>query len=112
MSKTFFRFKKIIPPIDRFWADPFVIEKDNKYYIFIEELMYETYKGHISLIIMNKKGNYTKPVKVLEKNYHLSYPFLIEDGGNLYMIPETKKTKQLIYINVFIFQINGNIKRH
>ena len=95
MSKTFFRFKKIIPPIDRFWADPFVIEKEDKYYIFIEELMYDTNKGHISLITMDKKGNYTEPVKVLEKNYHLSYPFLIEHESNLYMIPETKQNKTI-----------------
>lgn len=95
ISKTFFRFKKLIPPIDRFWADPFVIYRNNKYYIFIEELMYNTNKGHISLITMDDKGNYKKPVKVLEKNYHLSYPFLIEDGGNLYMIPETKMNKTI-----------------
>jgi hypothetical protein len=28
-------------------------------------------------------------VKVLERPYHLSYPFLIEEDGQLYMIPET-----------------------
>ena len=95
ISKTFFRFKKIVPPIDRFWADPFVIEKEDKYYIFIEELMYDTNKGHISYITMDKKGNYTKPIKIIEKKYHLSYPFLIEDGGNLYMIPETKENKTI-----------------
>jgi hypothetical protein len=28
-------------------------------------------------------------VRVLERDYHLSYPFLVEEGGSLYMIPET-----------------------
>jgi hypothetical protein len=28
-------------------------------------------------------------VKVLERDYHLSYPFLVEEDGELYMIPET-----------------------
>ena len=95
MSKTFFRFKKLIPPVDRFWADPFVIERKNNFYIFIEEFLYTTNKGHISLITMDKLGNYSEPVKVLEKNYHMSYPFIIENDGNLYMIPETKQNKTI-----------------
>ena len=28
-------------------------------------------------------------MKVLERDYHLSYPFLVEEEGQLYMIPET-----------------------
>lgn len=95
ISKTFYRFKKMIPPTDRFWADPFVKEKDGKFYIFIEELMYDANKGHISVITMDEKGNVSEPVKVLEKSYHLSYPFLIEDDGDLYMIPETKQNKTI-----------------
>ena len=95
MSKTFYRFKKMVPPADRFWADPFVKEKDGKFYIFIEELMYDANKGHISVITMDEKGNVSEPVKVLEKSYHLSYPFLIEDDGDLYMIPETKQNKTI-----------------
>ena len=89
ISTSFFRFKKILPPKDRFWADPHVIKKNDEYFIFIEELLYSTNKGHISYIKMDSKGNYTQPCKVLERDYHLSYPFLIEDKGELYMIPET-----------------------
>lgn len=89
ISTSFFRYKKIVPPKDRFWADPHVLRKGDTYYIFIEELLYSNNKGYISLITMDNKGNYTAPVKVLEKEYHLSYPFLIEDNGELYMIPET-----------------------
>jgi len=95
ISKSFFQYKKIIPPKDRFWADPHVIQKNDKYYIFVEELLYSTNKGHISLIVMDNKGNYSKPTIVLEKEYHLSYPFLIEDNGELYMIPETKNNNTI-----------------
>lgn len=95
ISKTFYRYKKLIPPTDRFWADPFVIKKAKKYYIFFEEYINRNNKGHISLITMDEKGNYSKPIKVLEKDYHLSYPFLIENENNLYMIPETKQNKKI-----------------
>jgi hypothetical protein len=95
ISRSFFRFKKILPPFDRFWADPFVIERNNNYYIFFEEYMYNTNKGHISLIVMDSKGNYSNPTRILEKDYHLSYPFIFKDGKDLYMIPETKENKTI-----------------
>lgn len=95
ISTEFSRFKKIIPPKDRFWADPFVISRNGKYYIFFEELTYKENKGYICLIEMNERGQYSEPVKVLEQNYHLSYPFLIEDNGELYMIPESKQNNTI-----------------
>jgi hypothetical protein len=95
ISTSFFQFKKIIPPKDRFWADPYIIRRNDKYYIFIEELIYKHNKGHISVIVMDDKGQYTQPVKVLEKDHHLSYPFLIEDNGELYMIPETSQNNSI-----------------
>lgn len=95
ISTSLSQFKKILPPIDRFWADPHILKKKGKYYIFIEELIYAQNKGYICVIEMDEQGNYTPPVKVLEKNYHLSYSFLIEDNGNLYMIPETKQNNTI-----------------
>ena len=94
-SLSLSKFKKIIPPKDRFWADPHIVHKKNNFYIFIEEFMYNTKKGHISLIIMDNKGNYTKPEKVLERPYHLSYPFIFSYKGDYYIIPETPSTKTI-----------------
>jgi hypothetical protein len=88
-SSSLWRYKKIIPPKDRFWADPDIIYKNNKYYIFIEEYLYETKKGHISLITMEEDGSYSQPEVVLDKPYHLSYPHLFEYEGEHYMIPES-----------------------
>ena len=95
ISTSFFQFKKITPPKDRFWADPHIIRRNDKYYIFIEELIYKQKKGHVSVFEMDDKGQYTQPVKVLERDYHLSYPFLIEDKGELYMIPETSQNNSI-----------------
>jgi len=92
-SDSFWRYKKIIPPKDRFWADPFVIFKDEKYYIFIEEYIYRLRKGHISCIIMDSKGNYQFPIKVLDKSFHLSYPHIFKSESDLFMIPETGSEK-------------------
>lgn len=84
-------FKQLIPPKDRFWADPCVIEHDGKHVIFIEELEYSRKVGHLSVIEFDQDRNpVLPPVKILQKPYHLSYPFVFEDNGQLYMIPESQ----------------------
>jgi len=95
ISTSFWRFKKIIPPKDRFWADPHVFFKDDIYYIFIEEYIYKKKKAHISLIEMQQSGKYSDPVKVLEEPFHLSYPHVFNYNGILYMIPETRRAKSI-----------------
>ena len=41
LSTSLWRFKKVIPPKDRFWADPHVISRANKYYVFIKSISTE-----------------------------------------------------------------------
>ena len=86
LSTNFSIFKKIIPPKDRFWADPFIVYKNEKYYVFFEELIYSEKIGHISLIEIDKNGNHSKPEKILDLPFHLSYPFIFEFEKNYYFI--------------------------
>ena len=82
-------YKTLLPPKDCFWADPFVLERDGKYYIYVEEYPYSTLQGHISVIEMDEQGNTSEPQICLKTDYHLSYPFLLEHDDELYMIPES-----------------------
>jgi len=95
ISTSFSRFKKIIPPKDRFWADPHIFFKNDMYYIFIEEYNFKQKKGHISLIEMQESGKYLDPVKVLEEPHHISYPHIFENNGTLFMIPETQQAHSI-----------------
>ncbi|MBK8698720.1 MAG: hypothetical protein IPN29_03970 [Saprospiraceae bacterium] len=97
IQTSLFRYKKIPINIDRFWADPFVIYKDDKYYIFFEEFLYKNQsgKGHISLLEIDKNGTLSRSEVVLQKPYHLSYPFVMEHKGNFYMIPESSEHKTI-----------------
>ena len=88
-SKPYSDFKKIVPPKDRFWADPFIIFKDNIYYVFFEEFIYKKNKGHISFLTIKENGDYSKPTKILERSYHLSYPFIFTHNEKYYIIPES-----------------------
>jgi hypothetical protein len=92
-SMSFHKFRKIIPPKDRFWADPHAIQLNGHYFVFVEEYIYKNRKGHISVIEIDKQGNYKDPVKVLEKEYHLSYPFVFQCDGRYYMLPESAGNK-------------------
>lgn len=89
-------FKCLMPPKDRFWADPFVVERNGEYVVFIEELVYARNKGHLAFIRFNRNHEpELPPVKMLERPYHLSYPFTIEDKGELYMIPESSENSAI-----------------
>jgi hypothetical protein len=89
LSTSLCRFKPLAPPGDGFWADPFIVSRDGTYHIFVEEGSCLGGKGHISVIVMNKDGRCDPPVRVVEAPYHLSYPFVFEFKGALYMIPES-----------------------
>jgi len=89
IPKSFSEYKRIIPPKDRIWADPFVIFRDDTYYIFIEEMLYSENKGKISVFEMDKNGKYKMPKVIIENDYHMSYPLVFEDGEDLFMLPET-----------------------
>lgn len=89
LSTSFSKFKSLKPEKDRFWADPHIVFEDNYYNIFIEEFPYAKNKGHITVLQMNKNGDIETRKKILEKPYHLSYPFVFKFEDSYFMIPET-----------------------
>ncbi len=89
------RFTTLMPPKARFWADPFPIVIGERYFIFFEELPFGVDKGHIAVIEIQRDGRCSAPQVVLERPYHLSYPFLIEHGGALFMVPESGQNRSV-----------------
>lgn len=89
LGSSLWRMKPLVPPRDRFWADPHVVRREGLYHVFIEELPYASMKGRIAVLTIDDDGNASEPRTVLERDYHLSYPFLFERDGELFMIPET-----------------------
>lgn len=88
-NNAFYRYKYLLPPRGKFWADPFPIEVDGSHFVFFEEFDYRENKAHISMIRLKRGEVPSAPLKVLERPYHLSYPFIFEWQGERYMIPET-----------------------
>ena len=87
--------KPIVPPRGAYWADPFIIQRESKTYLFFEEFLYKTGLGRIACVEIGNDGNISKPGIILEKPYHLSYPFVFEYGGEMYMIPETAQNRTI-----------------
>ena len=79
----------LVPPPDRFWCDPFLLQKDGALHVFVEEYLYESERGHISMLSKSSSGEWSPPVRVLERPYHLSYPSVFEYQGELLMLPES-----------------------
>ena len=83
-------WRKIIPHFSVFQADSFIVYKDEKYYLFYEELKFENYHGYLKVaeldIINNQLIN---DRTILSLDYHLSYPNVFEENGTFYMIPES-----------------------
>ncbi|HET9652560.1 MAG TPA: hypothetical protein VFP36_10230, partial [Usitatibacter sp.] len=104
-------FHRLQPPKGWFWADPFPIQVDGRNYIFFEELPLGASKAHISVVEIDREGRASKPVKVLERDYHLSYPFLVEDGGRLYMIPETANNRTVEIYRCVEFPAKWKLER-
>ena len=94
-SSDLAHYHPIIPPKDRLWADPHVIQKDGIYYVFIEELIYREGKGHISCLTIDQAGNFTAPRPVITQPYHLSYPFVFCHQDKYFMIPETSENRTI-----------------
>jgi hypothetical protein len=103
LNNSLYKFKYLMPPRDRFWADPFPVKTGDRYYIFFEEYFYEKARGHISVLELDRKGITMGPELVLERPYHLSYPFVFEWENQFYMIPETgtKRTIELFRCTEF-----------
>jgi hypothetical protein len=83
-------FRIVRSPRDRFYADPFLVERNGRSYLFFEDYRFSSRKGLISCCELDSEGNCSEPRVALERKYHLSYPFLFRWQGEIYMIPETR----------------------
>ena len=64
-------------PEDRFYADPFLFERDGRTYLFFEDFPYDLQRGVISCCELDEEGRPGEPFEVLRRSYHLSYPAMI-----------------------------------
>lgn len=79
----------------RYWAaDPFLFEHEGQIYIFAE--LYDYIECHGCLGYCKWDGNkFSRWKKVITEPYHLSYPFIFEQDGQVYIMPESNADKSV-----------------
>ena len=86
----------IIPdPGHRFYADPFSVAWKGRTFVFFEDLDHRVGKGIISAVEFDDSGPKGPVTPVLEEPWHLSYPFLLQHDGELWMIPESSGNRDV-----------------
>ena len=92
-------------PRNVFWADPFVLFKNNKYYVYYEELDKNKGYGTINCMVFDQKMKVLSNDIVIDDGIHFSFPYLIEEGGEIYMLPETSKKNELALYKAIEFPL-------
>jgi hypothetical protein len=85
----------LVPPVDRFWADPFLARDGDRLWVFFEELPYAAPKGKIRCVAVDRSGQIGEPIDVLEESCHLSYPNVFRFDDHWYMLPESSQRGDL-----------------
>jgi hypothetical protein len=80
----------------RFAADPFGVERDGVLHVFFEDYDQREGRGVIAHTAIEPDGRSSDPVVVLDTGLHASYPFIVEDGGATYMLPELSAANELV----------------
>ncbi len=72
----------------RYYADPVLFEHSGQCHLFAEEYCYATQRGTICVAPIGSDGCVGDFRPALERKDHLSYPFVFEYGGQIWMVPE------------------------
>jgi hypothetical protein len=89
------QFRPILPPRGRFYADPFLVTRNDENYLFFEDFEFSKGRASISYLVLAKDGERGAPRPALAADCHLSYPFIFEHENELYMIPETRERRTI-----------------
>jgi hypothetical protein len=89
------RFHTIVPPRDRMWADPFVVNDGGRTWLFVEEMVFREGRGVLSVMELHRDGSWSQPRRILERPYHLSYPCVVRWNGHYYMLPESGENRSV-----------------
>jgi hypothetical protein len=82
-------FRVLTGDTHSYLADPFPFRHQGQDFIFVEQYLYSKNRGCIAVVAADRNGTVGAPQIVLEEPHHLSYPFVFEQDGQIWMIPES-----------------------
>jgi hypothetical protein len=87
-------FQWIESPRGRFWADPFLVLEAGETWAVFEDFIYAEQRGVIAAGKV-ENGRLVDVRTILDRPYHLSYPYIFKHEGATWMIPETEHAGQI-----------------
>lgn len=81
--------KDVVDVNANFVADPFMVFKDGKYFIFFEVLNRATNQGDIGYAESSDGIHWKYRQIIIDEDFHLSYPYIFEWNNDYYLIPES-----------------------
>lgn len=101
---------RVVPwPRGRFYADPFLLKRNGKTYVFFEDFEFQKKRAAISYLEIDNQGRLSVPQRALDNGYHMSYPYLFENRGIVYMIPETRARRTIELYRAIEFPRNWEL---
>jgi hypothetical protein len=83
-------FTPIACPPNHYFADPFPFIHGGRVYLFFESYSHSRRRASIWYAPLDSAGRLSgEPQPALERDYHLSYPFVFAHSGEIFMIPES-----------------------
>ena len=79
----------------RYLADPFGLRRGGATHVFVEAFDYRTKHAVIEHHEFGPQLDWRGKAVVLSRPFHLSYPYLIEDDGEVFMIPECHRAGEI-----------------
>jgi hypothetical protein len=78
-----------------FVADPFLLLRDGRLFLFFEAWRRATNQGDLCWAERDEAGAWRYSGVALDEPFHLSYPFVFEHDGEVFMIPESRSQRDL-----------------
>lgn len=78
-----------------FLADPFGMWREDYLFVFAEAYDYRSRHGHIEVLKFDRALRLLDRRPCLREHWHLSYPFVFEDDGEIWMLPEAHRSGEL-----------------
>ncbi len=79
----------------RYLADPFGIRRGDATHVFVEAFDYRTKHAVIEHHEFGPGLLWRSKQTALARPFHLSYPFVVEDAGQVFMIPESQRNGEI-----------------
>lgn len=81
----------VTEPLSEFVADPFLIRDAGEWYLFFESFNAKRQRGEIAWAHSRDLCHWSYRGTALSSDVHLSYPYVFNYDGRIYMVPESRQ---------------------